>query len=194
MANANIARGLIPYRQQTGAPFNGAGRIYYVPSSYGTALYVGDPVIPTGTNDANGVPGIVLASAGGGNYMIGSVIGIANGGDPTIAVTRDMPVYHPASTAQYLLIADDPATLFQIQEDGNMGATATMGNADLVSGTGSTYSGYSGWQLSSASLNTTSTLQLRILELLNEADNAVGTNAKWLVRINLHSLTNTTGI
>src|ERR1700757_4019719 len=106
MANANVARGLIPYRYTWGAPYNGSFNIYFVPSSYATALYIGDPVdVISGSNDANGVPAVQAASSG--SPMIGSVVGIvAYGGGPgpssyTTPVTRDQVIYHPASTAQY---------------------------------------------------------------------------------------------
>ena len=71
---------------------------------------------------------------------------------------------------------------------------ASSRNADLVAGTGSTVTSQSGWQLQSSTLQTTNTLQLRIMRMLQETDNAVGNFAKWLVRINLHSVTHTTGI
>jgi len=196
MANANAPRGLIPV-QQNGLPTIGSYNIYYVPASYGSAIYIGDPVIPSGDSDSQGIPGVTLASAGGGAYLVGSMCGIVAGGQPQVAVTRDQPIYHPASTAQYILVCDDPNQLFAIQEDSVGGALTTANswaNADLVSGSGSTVTGYSGWQLDSSTANTTNTLQLRILRLLQEADNAIGTNAKWIVRINLHSLWNTTGL
>jgi len=199
MANPNVARGLIPVRHRNGAPYNGAANIYYVPSSYGTALYQGDPVIiVTDASDANGVPTVQIASAAGGAYSIGSVIGVAPGGDPPLAVTRDLPRYHAASTAGYVLVADDPDLLFEIQED-SVGGVMTVGavgrNADLVSGTGSTGTGYSGWMLDSSTLATTNSLQLRIVATVQRADNDPTTAyAKWLVSINLHSLRNLTGV
>jgi hypothetical protein len=67
-------------------------------------------------------------------------------------------------------------------------------NANLVSGAGSTITGISGWMLNSSTLNTTNTLQMKIMRLLEQADNAVGTNAKWLCRINLNAFTSTTGV
>ena len=49
--------------------------------------------------------------------------------------------------------------------------------------------------LASATINTTSTLQMRIIQMLQESDNAVGTNAKWLCKINagISEFTNATG-
>lgn len=202
MANSNSPRGLVPYKYTWGQPYNGAYNVYYVPSTYATALYIGQPLIATGAADANGIPVVQTASAGTGNYILGPMIGIVDGGAPHVAeitVTRDLPIYHPASTSQYILVADDPNLLFWVQEDSDGGsiATATSGmkNANLVAGAGSTVTGYSGWMLDSSTINTTATLQMRIIQALRETDNTPGsTNAKWLVKANLHSMNNTTGI
>ena len=195
MANTDIATGLWPVRKVSGEYWTGAANIYNVPSSYASNLFLGDPMIPTGTSDANGIPNVTLATAGTSNYLIGCFVGIVNGGDPIIPVTRDLPIYHTASTQQYILVADDPQLLYAIQEDGNAGVNASSANANLASGSGSTTTGYSGWELSSSSVATTATLQMRVLRPYNIPNNdATLTNAKWLVRINLHSLVNTTGI
>ena len=199
MANPNTPRGLVPYRYASGAVYNGSANIYSVPASYGTALYLGDPVVATGASDANGIPVVQIATAAGGAYTLGPMVGIVDGGNPVVAVTRDLPIYHPASTNQYILVADDPDLLFSIQEDSVGGsiamATAGMKNADLIAGSGSTVTGWSGWQLDSSTIQTTNTLQLRLMGGLQEADNTMASaNAKWLVRINLHSTRNLTGV
>lgn len=197
MANANVPRGLVPYRRASGEMWNGQANIYYVPSSYATAIFVGDPVVPSGSSDANGIPGVTVATAGATNNVLGAMVGIVQGGDPVLAITRDLPIYRPASVAQYILVADDPDTLFWAQEDSNGGALSkddAMSNVNLVAGAGSTATGYSGWQLQSSSVGTGSTLQIRLLRVLQQADNAVGVNAKWLVKINIHSLTSLTGV
>ena len=208
MANVSVARGLIPYRYRSGAPYNAAANIYYVPVGNATALYVGDPVqILSASADGNGIPAVRIVTAGNGTDtpiatygIIGSVVGRVSGGEPIISLTRDSNVYLPASTAGYILVADDPFLLFEVQENGNMGgATPVVGsvpgpgkNVDLVAGTGSTTTGYSGWTLGSASLSVNA-LQMRVIRMLEQADNTLGTNAKWLTSINLHQLTNTSG-
>jgi hypothetical protein len=195
MANANVARGLIPYRRNTGEPYNGSANIYYVPASVASNIFIGDPLTwLTNSADSQGIPGVTLATAGSSNNILGAMVGIVAGGEPQIPVTRDLPVYHQASTAGYILVADDPDLLFMVQENGSMVQGAPGRNVNLVSGTGSTVTGYSGWQLNSSTLNTTNTLQMKIMRLLEQSDNAVGTNAKWLCRINLNALTSTTGV
>lgn len=196
MANANVARGLIPYRHYDGSVWNGSGNIYFIPSGYGTALYIGDPVdVVSTSNDANGIPAVQLGVVG--SPLVGSVIGIVNGGPfqaAPITVTRDLPIYHPASTAQYILVSDDPTLLYMVQDDASTQARAANlwagRNANLVSGSGSTTTGYSGWQLAASTVQTTSTLDVKIIRPLTQIDNVIsstantGGNAKWLVKLN----------
>lgn len=199
MANANVARGLLPVRHFDGSVWNGSVNMYFVPAAYATALFLGDPVdIISGSNDANGLPAVQLATVGA--PVVGTVVGIASGGggpgtsNYTIAVTRDLVIYHPASTAQYILVADDPTLMFSIQDDASAQARAPNQwagrNANLVSGSGSTVTGYSGWQLAASTVNTTNTLDLRIMRPLDSPDNTVSNvangspNAKWLVALN----------
>lgn len=191
MANANTPFGLRPVRHRNGAPYNGAATRYYVPSSDSTALYLGDPVIIAGSADADGVATVTRATAAGGNYLLGSVVAV----EP---VTRDSYTYREASTARYVWVADDPDLVFEIQEDGVGGALAATNvgqNIDLVSGSGSTVTGFSGFQADSSTAATTNTLQLRILGFSQKTGNEPGNaNAKIEVAINLHALRNLTGI
>jgi hypothetical protein len=191
MANANSAFGLKPVRYASGAPYNGACNRYFVPASDGTALYDGDPVIINGTGDAYGVPGAIIATAAGAGRITGVVVGF----EPLTTPTTPLG-YRAASTACYILVADDPNLLFEIQEDAVGGALAVTDiglNADLIAGTGSTYTKRSGWQLDTSTKATTATLQLRIDSFQQRVDNEVGANAKVLVRINLPTQTGAAG-
>lgn len=195
MANANSPRGLVPYALASGAPYNGSFNTYYVPVGNATALYLGDPVtVLDASADANGVPAVGIASAGGSNYITGAFLGVVNnGGQLVVPLLQSTPVYLPVSTAAYIAVSDDPGLIYMIQENGSMVAGAASRNANLVAGTGSTVTGLSGWQLASSTLATTATLQMRILRALQESDNAIGANCKWLCRINLNTVTYTTG-
>jgi hypothetical protein len=199
MANANTPFGLKPVKHRNGAHYNGAARTYYVPASYGTALFIGDPVIAvTDSADANGVHTVARATAAGGAYILGVVVGIGKGPYGENVQLQSDPIYHVASTAGYVMVADDPDLLFEIQEDavgGAMVAGAAGRNVDLIAGTGSTTTGKSGFLADSSTLNTTNTLQLRIVEPVIRPDNEIAAAyAKWLVAINLHSLRNLTGV
>lgn len=203
MANANIPRGLIPYRMFAGGYYTGAVSVYYVPSSYATALYIGDPVdVISGSNDTIGTPAVQLASVG--SPIAGVMVGIIDGGPAgaIVSVTQGLPIYHPASTAQYIAVADDPNLLFEVQDDASSQARApdlwAGRNANLVSGSGSTTTGFSGWQLAASTVATTNTLDVKIIRPLQQADNTIGTsantnmNAKWLVRLNNSRFANQT--
>lgn len=200
MANPNTPYGLRPYANQSGSPYNGAVRTYYVPVGNSTALYLGDPVmIVTNSSDGNGVPTVAIATAAGGAQVLGAFMGISNNaGQSTITLLQNQTPHLAVSQAAYVYVSDDPYLLYAIQEDsvgGAMVSGASGRNADLIAGSGSTVTSQSGWQLDSSTLQTTSTLQLRIIQALQEADNAVGVNAKWLVKINagISAFTNGTG-
>lgn len=190
MANSDIAFGLKPVRYASGAPYNGAANRYYVPSSDGTALFIGDPVIIAGSADSDGVASVTRATAGSGAYILGVVVGVE-------AETNDSLTYRAASTERYVFVADDPNLIFEIQEDADGGALAATDvglNADIIIAAGSTTTGLSGVELDSSTAATTNTLQLRIEGFAQRADNEIGANAKMECSINLHQRRNTTGV
>jgi hypothetical protein len=200
VANPNTPYGLRPYSYMSGAPWGGAVSVYYVPVGNATALFIGDPVLNiTNSSDGNGIQTVEIASAGASDYVLGAFLGVANNaGQSVITLLQSQPVYLPASTAAYVYVSDDPFLLYAIQEDSvssNLVSGASGRNTTLTSGTGSTVTGMSGWQLTSANLETTNTGQMRIIRGLQEIDNTIpGASAKWLCKINLHPFLNTTGI
>ena len=199
MANPNSAKGLQPVQHIDGSPYNGKANLYHVPAAYAVNLFLGQPLLPTGASDANGIPTVATAVNGATNNTIGPMVGINDGGDPIVAITRDMPLYHPASTLQYILVADDPNLIFELQEDSVGGsiamATAGTKNVDLIAGAGSTVTGYSGWMLDSSTIGTGATLQMRLQRGVKRVSNAMAaTNARWLATINIHSMRVLTGV
>jgi hypothetical protein len=200
MANTDSPIGLVPIRNKNGKPWNGSFNKYYVPSTYATALFIGDPVVITGTSNTSGyrdnppgtLPEINKATAAGGNYISGVIVGFDNNPDDLSTV------YNKASTERMVYVVDDPDIVFMIQEDSAgtaLAATSVGLNADLVyTHSGSTASGKSGAELDRSTANTTNTLQLKILRLLNRVDNAIGDSAMWEVMINLHTQRYLTGI
>lgn len=185
MANVDSPAGLTPVRYVSGAPYNGASNPYSVAAGNATALFIGDPVILAGTSQTiNGVVYSDVARAATGDVLQGVVVGV-------VPETESSTIYRAASTQRILLIADDPNLLFEIQE--SSGGTALTENdiglnANFVVAAGSTATGKSGVELNNATEATTNTLDLKIMGLVNRADNAVGEHAKWLVRINRHRL------
>jgi hypothetical protein len=182
MANANFAFGLKPVRRFSGATYNCAARRYSVPSTYATALFIGDPVLKTGTSDADGYSEVNAAANGGS--ITGVVVGFED-------VASMLLGYGAASTTRAVLVADDPELLFEVQEDavGGTLALASVGlNCDLISAAGSTSTRTSGWMLDTSTAATTATLQCKIVEFQHRADNTpASAQSKVLVKINKHT-------
>lgn len=198
MANANRPSGFSPVQYLNGAPWNGLARTYSIAASYNTALYIGDPVISSGTADANGVPGIVLGATTGA--LRGVIVGLGTSeGGATFNPSNLNLTYRPASdpAVWYARVVDDPNVIFEVQEESNgtqLAATEVGLNQISKSGTGNGY--LSGWMIPSmtgATAATTATLQLRLLGLARVPNNAFGAYAKWLVQINVHELGHGTG-
>lgn len=191
MPNLNVAFGLKPVRYASGAPYNGAAKEYFVPSSDGTALFIGDPVIIAGSADAGMTAATVTrATAGSAGRITGVVVGFR----PSDSINANG--YRLASTDAYVLVADDPDLLFEIQDDSVGGALAAADiglNADLIAASGNAYTKRSGFMLDTSTKATTATLQLRIESLVNRADVEVGSTSKVLVRINLPTQTGAAG-
>lgn len=177
--------GLTPIRYKSGDSYNGAANLYSVAAGDANNIFIGDPVILSGTGDAAGVPGVARAAAG--DRMTGVVVGFAPkdnvAAGSTTAINRG---YRAASEADYLLVADDYNLLFAIEEDAVGGALATTdigNNADLVAGTGSVYTKRSGYMLDSSTKATTSA-QVRIWGFDQTIGNTIGgTGPVWLVSI-----------
>ena len=193
MANVNRPNGLSPVKHLTGAPYNGQGNIYQIAAADTNGYAIGDPVISSGSGDANGVPGITLAPATGNIRGVIMGLGTMEGGifNPLNLNSTVRPAAAQA-TDWYAIVADSPDLIFKVQEHANGTALAATGiglNQVLYLGTNNGFS--SGWQLASATdatPATTSTLQVRLLGLDRVQGNAFGANAKWLVKINAHEL------
>lgn len=175
--------GLRPVRYKSGAPYNGAANVYHVPASDGTALFVGDPVIIAGTGDADGVSTVTRAASGA------RITGVVVGFTAVPGATTDTGLrlgYRPASTLDYVLVADDPALLFEANEDGIGGFLAAVDiglNIDLISGNGSTYTKLSGYMLDS-SVKATTVNGVRLVGLSQRVNNTLGTvNTVWNVSL-----------
>lgn len=194
MANTDARFGLKPTRYRSGVAYNGSYREYFVPSTDSTALFIGDPVIKTGTSNTTVVEGravgtlseVTKATAGAGNSITGVVVGVA-------PVTDESTTYREASTARVLLVADNPDLVFEIQGDSATAAAATDvgNNADLVfTHGGSTVTGLSGVELDVSTVATGATLQTKIIGFSKDIENdATAVNAKYEVIINTHTET-----
>lgn len=200
--NPNTAQGLVPIQRLDGAKWMDSLRVYFIAAAKTNAIYVGDPVIKLHAGaDSLGTAGVDLAAAGDTDQITGVVCGFvgvcaAGTAAPSLygLVGTPGPAYRPATTAldYYVLVNDDPEAQFYIQSSDNGGipsATNLVGlNANLTAGSGSAFTGLSGWLLNPSGAATTSTFQVRVVGVLNEPDNIVGlANCKFLVQINAHT-------
>lgn len=196
MANKDAPFGLTPIKHRNGAPYNGATRQYFVNSSYAVALFVGDPVIKTGTSNTTVVEGaniatlpeINKATAGDGNAITGVIVSFgANGGD------NQTRTHNPASTERIVNVADDPDLLFLVQDDGGgaLDATTVGLNAVLIfTESGSTSTGQSGVEMDGGTSDAPAadlSNQLTIQRLHDVEGNTVDDFALWEVKINNHT-------
>jgi hypothetical protein len=191
MANANKPRGLQPVKYLGGADWDGRGNVYYIPTSDTTYSYhVGDPVTHLGSADANGIPGIVKATAGSG--LLGSILAIGTNPNGPWVNPNDLSKVYVGKTrtvAYYALVADDPNIIFEVQEvsGGTQLTAAEVGlNANLDITTEQTTGFVSDTEVGNSAEAGTSTLDVKLLGLVQRTGNAFGAYAKWLVLINNH--------
>lgn len=200
MANSDTPFGARPVQHLDGSPWNGKVNMYYVPSTYGTILGIGDFVIgdadagAAGVTvngvDVEGMPSITRAAANSAT-LVGVIVGF-------LPLQTDLSKLHnPASTARIALVCDAPDVVYEIQEDSDGGALAVADvgkNADTITAAdANTTTGRSVIEIDSSTAVST-TAQLRILGLAKRPGNVLGSFAKWLVVINEHTYKTTTGI
>ncbi len=209
MANPDTPYGLQLLQVDGAKDFRANLTTYKVATGTTNAIYVGDPVIKiTASADVNGVNGVNLAAAGTGNKITGVVCGFLGVGtaqlgsqwQPSFFALSGTPgpAYKPANAVgvYYVLVCDDPDALYTIQSDdggGDPASTIVGRNANLASGSGSPYTGWSGWQLDVSTIGTTASNQMQVVGILQEADNVAGvaqTDAKFIVKINQSTVRN----
>ena len=187
MANADNPRGLRPVQTVSGQCYTGATRMYYVPDTDATAIYMGGLVKLAGDADAQGVPA-VTGNVASGDTVLGVVVSV---GMPI----RDSKTFHEASTEGYVMVADDPDLLFEIQDDGAVASTsAEVGNVANLAGIllGNATTGRSEMEVDSATWTDAGagTEDVVLMGLVQDERNEFGVNANWLVRLNNHAFAN----
>lgn len=201
MANAIGPRGFVPSRYRNGAPFAGALNMYYIPAADTLQYNPGDAVRSVAGGDVNGIPAVIKAA--GTDTVRGVVVGclLANPNTNSFQGTNlDLTLQNiPATKTKdyYVLVADDPDILFEIQDDGLAALTATAcnKNASFTVANPTAPQQNSASVLSTASVAVTQALNLKIMGLVQKPNNAYGVNANWLVMFNQHEFQgNTAGL
>lgn len=196
MANPDTPFGLQPCNRN-GGEYDGTIGLYYVPATDNTALAVGDPVTLAGSaNDAyntgysvGSAPTVKRltggAPAGGAAYIpVGIVVGFKVAPD-----ALEVANYRAAGTARYVMVADDPALFFIVQEDSVGGALAITDvgeRGDFIMGTPSATTGLSNVELDSSTVAASADKQAQVIRLLDVPNNVIGDNAKWICKFNSH--------
>ena len=200
MANPDNPFGFKAIKHKLGVGLNASLSSYSVLATYGTALFIGDPVIRVagGSNAAAVTAGIVRhpiaslpeierAAGTDGTYVTGIIAGFEP--DPDALGLRQ---HRLASTARVVHVIDDPFVVYKIQDDGAaaLGATAVGLNALFILTTaGNAVTGISGAELDSNATapSADASNPLRIVAKYEDGINVVGANCIWEVMLNQHT-------
>jgi hypothetical protein len=201
MANTSKINGFKPVKHLNGSAYNGKANLYEVPAGEAVPVFIGDLVKlsdSAGTTVYPTCEAVVGASAQiAAGPILGAVVGIVNvKTDPTNgimstgSISLDTPVYRPASTKQFVLVADADDIIYEAEADAsvaaasiglNVGVGASAHTNPLLTGASPMY------VYSTTAPDTTSTRPLQIVGIVNRPDNEIGAFSKVLVRINVHS-------
>ena len=193
MANSNGAFGLRPIgKVGSGANTTGTSE-YRIATTNSNAILQGSPVIPLST----GFIDRVGAAAGGTVGLVGAFYGCEYVSSTTGEVVFSN--YWPGSGADSnfpvkAFVYDDPMQQFVIASDASLTDEDTarghvFANANFSSGqSGSTTTGMSSAALAVSTVNTTANLNLRIMGIVDDAENAdfAASGIGVIVRLNNH--------
>jgi hypothetical protein len=190
MANQTRGFGLRPIGK-VGQNRDAQGQSEYRIAASATAIYFQDPVkaLNTGT----------IGVAAAGDTLLGSLNGVFFTNTTTRKPTWTNNL-QASNTATDILgyVADDPYERFEIKSnDSNASAQSDVFlNANIVYAAGDSANYVSAVRLDNSTINTTNTLQLRIIgPSTNIGNDDLGSaGVTWVVNINKHFFTQTTGV
>ena len=192
--------GLKPVNLIGGQVFAGSTRLMEIASGYATNIFYGDLVkrvsdgtIEKDTGTATATPNGVFLGVSFTNASTGQV---------------QQQQFYPASQAVatgtkiFAVVADDPDTLFQVVSCSSgttvagMGISAIGNNIELIQNAGSTISGNSAVAINEGTQAVTSTLPIRIIDVVRESATGADTFVEFIVKINatMHQYNNSTGV
>ncbi len=194
--------GFKPVNRLDGLPYAGAIRQIPIAPSYATAILNGDTV----KVDTNGY--IVAASTTTSGNIVGVLVGCS------YINSMSQPTYsqaYPASTSTttnmaMAFVVDDPSAVFRVCATVAGSTTPTAytralvgSNVALVANVGSTTTGDSYYGIDGSSAATTSTLPVRVVDVVPDtatgpATTAATTYYEFLVKFNTAQYNNTEGI
>jgi hypothetical protein len=217
VTNQNKPTGLTPVKYLNGADWDGRGNIYFINSADTNVYAQGDLVSPTaGLDQWSGLPTVHLTVSGTDTIVAGVVLGVGASlsttssyrGGPYIDATNLNLIQAPAVKTKnyFVLVADDPQIVYEIQETGvgttpatALNYTNATKNAYFVYGAPGAGAAFSGTTLDNGvssghvpAVTAASPYFLRMLGLSQKLDpqlalyNSFGLYAKWLVKLNNH--------
>lgn len=199
MANVVAPFGLSLARTINQASYNAQTNLYHIPSSDGSAYYIGDIVKSAANADANGISDVAKIT-NGTDTPRGFIVGVY-AANPSVN-TSDMrgpdlglsQVSIPATKTRdyYVMVVDDPEAVFWVQGDStgtNQVAANANKNASLTIAAPSTATfPVSATVVNSSTIATTSTLIIKLMGLAQLPGNGFGANATWVGKFNAHEL------
>ena len=200
MANISRVNGFKPVKHFTGAPYNGQANIYEVSVSETVPIFVGDLVVRSTNASTTGLVTVKSLSAAAtandvvAGVVLGAVVGIVNpkldpvdGTMSAGSISLDTPQYSPATTKTFVLVADAPDIIYEVQATGSyaladiglnvdVGVLAAAGNG-LVTGT-------SGMYVNATAPTASATRPVHVVGYVKRPDNeAPGAYNKLLVQL-----------
>ena len=192
--------GLKPVNLIGGQVFAGSTRMMEIASGYATSIFYGDLVkrVATGTIELDA--GTATATP------CGVFLGVSFTNSSTGQVQQQQ--FYPASqqiksgTKIFAVVADDPDTLFQVVSCSTgttvtgMGISAIGNNIELIQNAGSATTGNSAVAINEGTQNTTSSLPIRIIDVVRDTATGSDTFVEFIVKINatMHQYNNSTGV
>lgn len=204
MASTSAPRGLQPVKMIGGRYNSHGASLYRIPSNYSVALFNGDPVIMTASGSSRGTIARMNATSTATTITSsGTWLGVFIGCE-YVDPNSKQPVFRqsypgsitPASGEILAHVIDDPDALFEIQADGAVAQTGLGTNAAIIqTAVGNTTTGNSGLQLDASSVDSTSSLPLRIVDFVRRPGSSIGdAYTDVIVRLNTHFHRTATGV
>ena len=192
--------GLKPVNLIGGQVFAGSTRLMEIASGYATDIFYGDLVKRVSDGTIEKDTGTTTATP------CGVFLGVQFTNASTGQVQQQQ--FYPASTAIksgtqiFAVVADDPDTLFQVVSCSSgttvaaIGKSAIGNNIALIQNAGSTITGNSAVAIDEGTQDTTSTLPIRIIDVVRDTATGADAFVEFIVKINIntHQYTNPTGV
>jgi len=187
--------GFKPINRLDGMPYAGATRQIKIASGYAANVFNGDLVAVVTGGTAEKFAGTTS----------GSPVGVFVGCSYTNPTTKQKTFsqYWPTGTVAADAVAyvvDDPNAVFKVAVTNgssvmSSAARAAIGsNMSIIQGTGDANTGNSAVSVLAGSENTTNTLPIRVIDIVEETATAADTFVELIVKINLHQYTQATGV